>query len=486
MKKHKYILRVMPSIIIVLFLSMIFYYRYRVPGKTWYCSPTSPRGSDLQAWENMINSELPVDKVDANFFNKFTVNSDDEKLTIEFPYEEPKENPFAFEICEMTADKPLDIGGGTIEFFGFGIAYPDVNQSVNDEIKYDFYDAHFQPANMEKTGAFWYYRMSEQKGRFQYKTGPSVQFGFEYQGIEDIMFNNIKLLDSRTHKPVNNGYSSSGIRIDDRSTHRFTIDISLWHRAPVDLVFDVSFGPSRTFEFLPQAGEGFKADNFECRLVSALEGIDPGFLDSMLSYDGKEIHEFRKSTSEDKGLCFFFACQPTANQMPVTFECLDENGKVLFNNGSSSSGNVHDIIMKQPLEEIAAIRAKYRPHRCRIIFHLPFIPGLPEKNSNIEDLFDVYVPCISFKDFDYLDRFLRQTLQLNFSYRTGQKPADSIQNMTFPKDFKDVSIRDIAIIYSTGGTLNIDVENDLLELNYPLPLRVKIEQFLQKILQRQK
>ena len=118
--------------------------------------------------------------------------------------------------------------------------------------------------------------------------------------------------------------------------------------------------------------------------------------------------------------------------------------------------------------------------------HLPYIPGLPEQNKSINNLFDVCVPYAKFaKQYD-LERFLEQTLQLSDCVTSGPVPANSIKNIPFPLEFENVTVRDSAKIYATGGTLSVNIENDRLELKYPLPLSDRIKQFLQRILQRQK
>jgi hypothetical protein len=259
----------------------------------------------------------------------------------------------------------------------------------------------------------------------------------------------------------------------------FNTHIPLWHHAPVDLVIDVSYGPVKTFEFAPRAGEGFAEGSFQCRLLAVFEGVDTS-TNSNSSRDNMMIHEFRKAPPDKAGLTFFFACLPTASQMPVTFEFLDKDGNKIRTRGSSTSGYAHSIGLEQPLEKVALIRAYYRTRRRCIIVHLPYIPGLPEQNNAVKNLFDVYIPYVKLHDPGQVEQFLRRTLQLSQSRSTGPVPPDSINNAAFPIEFRGTTIRKIARLYAQGGNLSIDVKNNQLNREYPVPLWVRFRQFLQK------
>ena len=195
-------------------------------------------------------------------------------------------------------------------------------------------------------------------------------------------------------------------------------------------------------------------------------------------------YEFRKAQPDKAGLRFVFACQPAASKMPVTFEFLDADGNVLPGRGSSTSGYTHDRSLQQPLEKVARVRARYRTQRQRILIHLPYIPGLPEENNAIEDLFDVHIPYVRLHDAGQVGTFLRRTLQLQMSRQTGPVPPNSINSIRFPLEFNDATIREIAQLYAEGGNLKVDIENEQLRVEYPVPLGTKLKRFLQRMFRR--
>ena len=131
-----------------------------------------------------------------------------------------------------------------------------------------------------------------------------------------------------------------------------------------------------------------------------------------------------------------------------------------------------------------AIRTQYRTPRCHILIHLPYIPGPPKENNAINNLFDVHIPYLRLHDPGHVDQFLRHTLQLDSSRSTGPSTGTSINNLSFPLDFNDVTIRDIAQCYAKGGSLSVDIENDQLNREYPAPLWVKFKKFLQNLFKR--
>jgi hypothetical protein len=461
----------------LLAVGVLLYSRFFGPKVVLRCSATQPRPSGLKAWEDaMAPVEIPVE-LEGDLFDKCKINSDDESLLITHPLKNPSENVFAYELSEMTIGEALEIDGGTLKLCALGTAYLDSIQTIADDAEYGFYDTQFRSISKEQVAKLNRLRHAEQGTTFRYDPFPAVQFGFEHERIEDLMFHGIKVFDASTRMILSSGYSRSG----GRRYNWFKTDIPLWHRTPVDIVIDVSYGPVKTFEFAPTAGEGFIVEGvFECRLLSVLEGVDTSWSGSSGS-DNTLTLRFRKAESGMGGLRFVFLCQPHPSGMPVTFDFLDKEGKKLFGGGSSTSSNIHSVDMNQPLRKIALIRARYRTQRRRIVVRLPYIPGLPEENNAVDDLFDVRIPYVRFRDVGRFTSFLGQTLQLKNTRQSGPRPANNINNAPFPLEFSGKTMREIAQIYSEGGDFEIDIEDDQLNLKYPLPLSARLKDFWQRI-----
>ncbi|MHC4568454.1 MAG: hypothetical protein ACYTE3_22160 [Planctomycetota bacterium] len=445
----------------------------------WHCSPSQPRPNSTEAWKTMTGPSQPPENLDEDFFTSFTVRSDKKNFIVEHPVEQHPDNPFDYEVRKMTHGETLNIGGGTIAFCAIGTAYLDSTQTMEDGAPYRFWNAELQSITEEQARELNPYEFFKTSGGFRYSPFPGVQLGFQPKAMEDLMFHGITILAASTKAKLSAGYGSQR-----RPPYQwFRTHISSWRRAPVDIVIEVSYGPSRTFEFAPRAGEGFSEGSFECRLIHVFEDVDTSRYGSS-SRDKTVILEFPKAQSDKAGLRFVFACQPTAIRMPVTFEFLDADGNVLSTGGSSTSGPIYDISMNHALEEVARVRACYRTQRRRVLIHLPYIPGLPEENNAIDDLFDLHIPYVRLHDAGQAGMFLARTLQLQSSSRTGPVPPNSINSIRFPLEFSDTTVREIARLYAEGGDLKVDIENEQLRLEYPVPLGTRLKRFLQRMFRR--
>ncbi len=476
MKKHKY--EILAVIVVTgLLLLGLFVHRFADPARFWHCSPSELRGGGMETWHQTITQAQPPEEPNEDFFGKFTVSSDDDYFTVEHSHKNPPDSPFKFELREMAPGDTLDIAGEKIKLSCIETAYHDANQTMADDAVYRLFDPNLQPIGEADLGRFGNCATIETGSNFRYSPWPAVQIVFNFPQTEDLMFHGIKIFESRTHKSLTTGYGSS----TSHGFIRFNTHLPIWHRTPVDIVFDVSYGPVKTFEFAPRPGEGFDEGSFQCRLLAAFETVDPG-RHSTSSRDNITTIQFPKASPEEKtGLTLFFACRPTAGKMPVTFEFLDKDGNKISTRGSSTSGHAHSIAFRQPLEEIALIRARYRTRRYRIVMNLPYIPGLPEENNAISNLFDVRIPYVRLHDPGQLQQFLRQTLLLGRTRTTGTAPAASINSFAFPMDFNDVTLRDIARCYAQGGSLYVDIQKDQLNREYPVPMWVRFKRFLQKL-----
>ncbi len=457
MKKRKRILLPLFLIIIFLAIGFLFFSSYQHAG-ILYCSATEPRGDDLKKWEEITDPNRPIDKIDESYFGKFKASSDSEKYNIDFPNKEPAENPYTFEIQEMSPNETLKAGSGTLKLSVIGIYCPDANQSKDDHGELSFYDNQLQSMSEEHIIELENREVIEYRNSYSSSPYPKGVFVFEHQGIEDVMFHNFWIFDRRTHNQLTSGGGSS---IREKSWE-YETNIPLFHKAPVDVVFDVSFGPTEIYEFPPVTGEGFKRKNFECRILDVFEGVNSSISSSS---------ELLKASLPESCQRFYFICQPQAIYMPVTFDVLDKDGSKLKTQGGSTSTYTHIFKLMEPLEKAKLIRAVYRTKRYRIILHLPFIPGLPEQNRDIDNLFDEYVPFAKFEHASNIQQFLRDILQFKNFRSSGMTPPDNIDSMSFPMEFRDVTVGDIARVYSTGGRLDIDIKNDKLELKYPVPLK---------------
>jgi len=473
MNKHKKIL-IACTIFITLCLIGTLIYSAANKSAFLYCSPDEPRGGNNEIWQLTISSEKTSKPLDVNFLDHFMVNSEPEYFTITHPSWESSFNPFPVEVIEVTPGTSIELENSTLKFAGIGVAYYKADQSIDTNAAYQFYDEKFQAMNDEQLNNFSIFNTFESKDLFSMYLCPAVKFIFEQENVKDLMFQNIQIYDSRTHTPI--GWDTG---IDKEVNYlKFNSHIPLWHKTPVDVVFDVLYD-NVTHEFAPKAGEGFHIDNIECRLLQIFEGV--GFRSNYETNDSNIVNKIYKDTEGNPLTCFFFVCQPEAHNMPVTFEFLDKDGNKLALRSFFSTLFTTSVSIKEPIEKVALIKAHYKTKRKRIILHLPYIPGLPEQNNNISDLYDVYIPYIYVKDNDRFNMFMRASLQLNSSGIGNHTLNWETNRIKYPIEFKNVKVGDIAKVYSKGGTLSINFKDNELILQESEPLTIKLRKLFNKI-----
>lgn len=98
--------------------------------------------------------------------------------------------------------------------------------------------------------------------------------------------------------------------------------------------------------------------------------------------------------------------------MPIDFEFIDANGKTIAGLGAGSLGNFMMARAEADSEQIKEVRVKYYPNKHRLIYTIPELPGLPDQNRNIQNLFDVHIPYTYFRYEWDLQQALGKLLQM--------------------------------------------------------------------------
>jgi hypothetical protein len=54
-------------------------------------------------------------------------------------------------------------------------------------------------------------------------------------------------------------------------------------------------------------------------------------------------------------------------------------------------------VAEATLDQVKEVRLKHYPNLYRITYTIPELPGLPEQNRNIQNLFDVHIPYMHYR-----------------------------------------------------------------------------------------
>jgi len=253
---------------------------------------------------------------------------------------------------------------------------------------------------------------------------PSYRFDLELKGGA-WKFVGANLYDARTHTGLSAGSSSQ--KVGD-TINKIGLDPFIWHTAPVELVVDVVVGPVEVEEIRPQVGESFTVGAARYQLFFAADNLSGGSYsqgnDSKKGYVEVGPPPVRSGKTNKECLVIFRATPPAA-QSVFQIDYLDAEGKELRTRGGGWSGSEVIQGLECEVAEIKTIRVhKYRGGH-RLVFRLPYLPGLPPENEKMDNLFAVRVPLLRF-DRDYSQaEYIRRMTQLSMPYisRQNQPPG---------------------------------------------------------------
>lgn len=108
-----------------------------------------------------------------------------------------------------------------------------------------------------------------------------------------------------------------------------------------------------------------------------------------------------------------------------------------------------------PPEELETMVLRYRPNQARVVFELPPLLGVPERNEEIDNLFDITLPHFTAKDGWDLKRTVGAQAGVQFNLSDSVFPEDY-----FPRHYENVPLRALLEEYLAhhpdGGRVRLD------------------------------
>jgi hypothetical protein len=102
-------------------------------------------------------------------------------------------------------------------------------------------------------------------------------------------------------------------------------------------------------------------------------------------------------------------------------------------------GNTHTVShlsTQTPPEELEAVVLRYRPNQARVVFELPPLQGVPERNEKLDNLFDITLPHFTATDAWDLKRTVGNQACVQFNLADLVFPDDH-----FPRHYENVTLR---------------------------------------------
>jgi hypothetical protein len=289
-----------------------------------------------------------------------------------------------------------------------------------------------------------------------------VEFGVSVEALGEATLLKVDVLDARTLRSLCNGYSY-GVR---NGLANVEADVELWHSTPVLLVLDIAHGPVDEIRVRPEVGAVVEHAWGVLHLVAAVEGESRSWGTS--SDRNGTTHNIRFDPDIDRAKTVFaFLGIPRANPVPVEFQFLGREGKRLQGAGGGSSGGLKIVSAQARRDEVAHLLARRYTQFKRLIISLPEIPGLPEDNGAVQNLFDVLIPHLLVRRQDDLQKILGKVVQMDVTTGSMASPPP----LSFPRFYTNATARDLLAdlkrLHIKGTVLEVDPENHVIRTEPP-------------------
>ncbi len=309
---------------------------------------------------------------------------------------------------------------------------------------------------------------------------PAYRFDLEIQGAPWKMLG-AALYDARTHKALSSGWGGS----QTKPGYRFTMDVSLWHEAPVELIVDLAVGPVEEEEILPQPGSSFQLGGSRYHLVyTGNERAGSYSYGSSGATAYLELGHTNAYQSSQKECLFLYHSDPSASFNVFELEHLNAEGKRIETAGGGSSGGQIIQGVRGELADVKKIRVRKYTQGHRVVIRLPRLPGVPPVNQKVENLFLVRAPMLKFEREYEQSEYIRRITQLDMTHiSTPNLPAG-----TYPRWFTNATpvdvLEDYAQVMGVQGQLYVNQEKLLIEkgkMPWPLEAQEKLLKLWKKL-----
>lgn len=325
-------------------------------------------------------------------------------------------------------------------------------------IFYDLSGELIDQEKLEAMGDYWKNSHPHFRGMF-----PAYSFYVEVNGLAEGEYSlmGMHVWDAQTHYSMDEGgYSSSG-RVSGQ--YMITKNVGAWRKTPVDLMFDFAIGPVEIKEVsLDEIGKFIETRHGGFAIV----GLGEGGRGSWNTSGQDRMTEMTVKLNPDlKKSCVVALVEVSKSGMePLVLEAVDHQGNFLKTYSQGSTGDVNLYKVEGAKEDIAGFQVKSLEKHVRLIYSLPFLPGYPEENENVDDLLDQKIPYLYVRDFNEFQRSIEKMTQARTSmnYSIASSASHRLQN-----EYKDFTVRQLLLTWNAltpnsgvtvnPGTMEIDI-----------------------------
>ena len=417
-RRYRWVWRVCWVLLAVMFVAVLYLVMTMEPAL--YSPAAAVRTND--EYKERMNpprlSDIGTKAPDAVMPQVTVTTNQQGRVRIEYPIASDKRvEVVGFTVHRIEAGETVQLGAVSASLKRIGHVWVPPGTNTQYNLPAQFYGPDFQPLSDAEL-------IAEMPNKWDRTMNcrtvqPAYRFDLELKGGA-WKFVGANLYDARTHTGLTFGWS--GQKMGD-TIYKIGLDPFIWHAAPVELVVDVVVGPVEVEEIRPLAGESFTVGASRYQLVYAGDDPSGGLYshgnDSKTGY--VELGPPSTTNSAKKPTCvLIFHATPPAAQSVFHIDYLDAEGKEIDSAGTSWSGAQIIQGKKGTVADIKTIRVHKYGRGHRLVFRLPYLPGLPPENQHVDNLFEVRVPVLRF-DRDYQQaEYIRRMTQMSLPYISRQ------------------------------------------------------------------
>lgn len=417
-----------------------------------FSDPTAPRPSAAEEWNEVYGVGAAVAwSPDPTLWKRGVKTSDTGRVTYTYSGAAGLDRYLFPHIRhDLAAGERLEVDGGFLDIpaFSTGIVTAETGDSIPVSMRYFAGDLSTTDSSIieELLGG------SSLPHHHSPSGAPEANLIIRHEGLDNLLVTRLRVFDTRTHRMV---FSGGGWRNLPDGLVPHGSNIQMWHSSPVDIVLDLAYGPCDVIEFDPIKGEGYSAPDADIRFIEALP--DNGYSFSG-GHRGSSSHvRLGLAKTHHAGTSYLFVCQPAVFPSPFTVELLAEDGEAISQIGATSGIHACARVPSKELRAVDRIRVTRRKTLRRVIFHLPYWPGLPAANDNVENLFDVTIPYVKIERVEELVALARSVLQCKGAQRAGL--GHSLPRL-YPREYVDTTFGEMLAEYTEVKNAAFSLSSD--------------------------
>jgi hypothetical protein len=339
---------------------------------------------------------------------------------------------FGFDLLKASRDQKVTLEQGLVYLKQIAVAWdiPKTNFEYAARVPARFFNPNLSEIPVDKMEP----RLKEWDKNLDFRGEfPEARFIFAATNLPNFKLLGMDLFDARTHRSISSGYSSG------TTPDGFYLQptVRLWHKAPIELFVHLAHSGPETYEIEPGDHEEKQIGPARVRLGGIISDLSSGISSSG---DGRTNRVWLTFASKEQekltGVVLFV--WPNAYRAPINYEVLDEAGNPLESYGGSTSGMIQVLNVRAKAELIKKIRLKLYPKISRLMFSVPYIPGLPPENSAVSNLFAVRIPYVRIREQYNFRAEIDSVLQLSLPFETMNFPP-----RFFPLTFTNITAQEL-------------------------------------------